>query len=116
MTDILEGVNEKSRRADLFGRLREASKRIAKLEDAATKAERKSNDERVAKMQEIEERIRSSFQRADVDLRSITLMSTEAEFAELIDFLENFEDIMPIAMHRLLAGAKAVTGSEDVAT
>ena len=101
--DVLAGITDKTTKADLLSRLRDAARRLHGQED-----------DRVARMQEIEETVRAKFSGTQVTVKSVTLMSTEEEFSEMIDFLENFTDIMPIAMHRLLAGAKAVTGKSEV--
>jgi len=114
--DILADVTTKTTKAELIDKLRSAVKRLNVMEDEVTKKDRIATDERLQKMQEIEENIRQHFTGATPDLRSITLMSTEDEFTEMIDFLDNFEDIMPVAMHRLLAGARAVTGQSPEAT
>jgi len=102
--DILAGVTEKTTKAELLGKLREAAKRLLARED-----------DRVARMQELEEKVRARFKGVEPDIRSVTLMATPEEFTELNDFLDNFEDIMPMALHRLKAGAKAVTenGGQD---
>lgn len=96
--DILAGITEKSTKAELLSKLREAARRLAGRED-----------DRIARMQELEERVRAKFAGNTPDLRSVTIMGTPEEYTEMVDFLENFEDIMPVAMHRILAGAKSVT-------
>jgi|SRR4051794_26887061 len=101
--DFLEGVNERTTKAVLLDKLREAARWRAGAED-----------DRVKRLQEIEERVRAQFGPSDVELRSVTLKSTPEEFEEMIDFLDNFQDIMPIAMKRLLAGALSVVGRDEV--
>jgi transcriptional/translational regulatory protein YebC/TACO1 len=98
----------------MLKKLRELADLLHKRDTQLADKQAALDDERLAKMQEIEERIRAAFQPRDINLRSVTLMSTEEEFTELIDFLENFEDIMPVAMHRLLLGARAATGATTV--
>ena len=96
--DLLADVTAKTTKAQLLGKLREAVRRLHGRED-----------ERVGRMQELEEKVRARFTGVEPDIRSVTVMCTPEEFVEMSDFLDNFEDIMPMALHRLQAGAKFVT-------
>lgn len=95
--DLLADVNEKTTKAVLIGKLREAVRRLHARED-----------ERVGRMQQLEEEVRAKFTGVEPDIRSITVMCTAQEFTEAADFLDNFQDIMPMALHRMQAGMKAV--------
>ena len=90
---VLEGVTPKTTKADLLDRLRKAAKKIAGFED-----------ERAAKMQEIEEKVRASLK--PVSVKTVMVSSTPDEWTEVVDFLENFEGYLPASLVRLREGAK----------
>ena len=93
MKSLLEGVTPKTTKADLLDRLRKAAKKIAGFED-----------ERAAKMQEIEEKVRASLK--PVSVKTVMVSSTPDEWTEVVDFLENFEGYLPASLVRLREGAK----------
>lgn len=95
MSNLLEGINDKTTRAVLLERLRLAAK-----EQAA------AQDERVKRMQEIEETLRG--QMNPVALRKVIVSATTEEWAETVDFLENFQDYLPSTLARVMEGAKEV--------
>ena len=90
---VLEGVTPKTTKADLLDRLRKAAKKIAGFED-----------ERAAKMQEIEEKVRASLK--PVSVKTVMVSSTPDEWTEVVYFLENFEGYLPASLVRLREGAK----------
>lgn len=90
---VLEGVTEKTTKADLLKRLRQAAKKLAGYED-----------ERVARMQEIEEKVRASLK--PVTLRTVMISSTPEEWQEAVDFLENFDGFLPSWLARVREGAR----------
>jgi hypothetical protein len=90
---VLEGISQKTTKADLLDRLRKAAKAIAGYEDAAAK-----------RMQEIEERVRASLK--PVTLITVMCSSTPEEWKEAVDFLENFEGYLPSSLARIREGAK----------
>jgi hypothetical protein len=92
---ILEGINEKTPKATLLDRLRTAAKSLAGYED-----------ERVRKMQEIEERVRATLK--PVDLRQIIVSSSVEEWQATADFLDEFEGFLPASLARLREGIKQV--------
>lgn len=92
---VLEGINDRTSRADLLKRLREVAKTIVAMED-----------ERIARMQEIEEKVRG--QANVVDLRKVIVSATPQEWRESEEFLSNFEDYLPSTLARVLEGAKEV--------
>ena len=90
---VLEGVTPKTTKDDLLKRLRKAARQIAGYED-----------EKVAKMQEIEEKVRASLK--PVSVKTVMVSSTPDEWTEVVDFLENFEGYLPASLVRLREGAK----------
>jgi hypothetical protein len=90
---VLEGVTTKTTKDDLLKRLRKAAKLIAGYEDA-----------NVAKMQEIEEKVRSSLK--PVTVKTVMCSSTPQEWAEVVDFLDNFDGFLPSSLVRIREGAK----------
>lgn len=101
-TNVLEGITEKSTKAQLLDRLRDAAKRLAGQEDA-----------RVAKLQEIEERVRAKYTATNTDLRQVLCTATKQEWQEIIDFFENFGDVLPPVLKRFNDGAKAAVQFDD---
>lgn len=96
---ILDGITEKTTKADLMGRLRDAAKKLATFED-----------EKAGRLQRIEERVRAKYTGNERDIKQALVSATEQEWIELIDFLENFEDLLPLALVRLHDGAKILVG------
>jgi hypothetical protein len=93
VTDVLEGISQKTTKADLMDRLRKAARRIGVLED-----------ENVKRMQEIEEKVRASLK--PVKLVTVMCSSTPEEWKEAVDFLENFDGYLPSSLARVREGAK----------
>jgi hypothetical protein len=90
---VLEGISTKTTKADLLDRLRKAASKIAGYEDQDAK-----------RMQEIEEKVRASIK--PVTLITVMCSSTPEEWAEAVDFLENFEGFLPSSLARIREGAK----------
>ena len=90
---LLDGITEKTTKSDLLARLREGARTIAALEDT-----------RVARMQEIEEKVRKSLK--PVDLKTVMISSTKQDWQETVDFLDNFDGYLPASLARLREGAK----------
>lgn len=97
---VLDGITQKTTKADLLGRLREAARKIGVYEDEAAK-----------RMQEIEEKVRSALK--PVKLVTVMCSSTPEEWKEAVDFLENFEGYLPSSLARIREGAKEA--SKDAA-
>lgn len=95
---VLEGVTTKTTKADLLSRLRKAAKQIAGYED-----------ENARRMQEIEEKVRSSLK--PVTLKTVMISSTPEEWQEAVDFLENFDGYLPSSLARVREGAKEASKS-----
>lgn len=100
--DILDGVTANSSRAVLYGKLREAARQL--FERA---------DKQVAELQEIEERVRAKYANRNEALVQIIATSTESEWGDAVDFLENFKDMLPVALYRVHDGAKTALGRQD---
>ena len=101
-TDPLEGVDENTPRAELLRRLREAAKERFQAQD-----------DRVAKMQQIEEDVRRRWSGREANLVQIIATSTEEEWGDAIDFLANFDDIIPVALYRVYDGARSALGRDN---
>lgn len=90
---VLEGVTAKTTKDDLLKRLRKAAKLIAGYED-----------ENVARMAEIEEKVRASIK--PVTVKTVMCSSTPEEWNEVVDFLDNFDGYLPSSLVRIREGAK----------
>lgn len=90
---VLEGVTAKTTKDDLLKRLRKAAKLIAGYED-----------ENVARMAEIEEKVRASIK--PVTVKTVMCSSTPEEWSEVVDFLDNFDGYLPSSLVRIREGAK----------
>jgi transcription elongation factor GreA-like protein len=95
MTSLLDDVDERTPRAKLYAKLREAARLLLERED-----------KKVARLQEIEERVRAKYAGRQHDAIQLVVSSTHDEWADVVDFLENFDDLLPIALHRVHEGAK----------
>lgn len=85
---------------------------LAKLREAAAQLFERS-DKKVAELQEIEERVRAKYANRNEALVQIIATSTEAEWSDAVDFLENFKDMLPVALYRVHDGAKTALGRQD---
>lgn len=97
MTDLLDGISEKTTKAVLLDRLRQAARKLAGFED-----------EKVGRLQEIEERVRAKYAGRDNNLKQIMVSSSVEEWKEAVDFLDNFDDLLPPALARMNEGAKVL--------
>lgn len=94
---LLEGITERTTKADMLKRLREGAKKLAGYED-----------QRVARMQEIEEKVRASLK--PVTLKKVIITSTPEEWKDAAAFLEEFEGYLPSALARIQEGAREAAG------
>lgn len=72
---------------------------------------RKSDRQRKATLQQIEDRLRAkSGAVAEIDLRQVIVSATEDEWKESIQFLEEFEteDLLPLSLQRLAIGGRTL--------
>lgn len=100
-SSILEGVDENTPRSELLKRLRAAADDLFKRDDA-----------RVSRMQEIEEDVRRRWSGREANLVQIIATSTEEEWGDAVDFLANFDDIIPVALFRVYDGARSALGRD----
>lgn len=93
-SDVLEGVSEKSTKAELMTKLNE-------LADKVRGYERK----RTGKLGEIEKRVRAKYTPGDIpELHNVVFASTLVEVKETKAFLDEFDDVLPLALARLRQG------------
>lgn len=99
--DPLDGVNTKTGKDELMERLRKASAWIRRHENGQKK-----------QLAEVEERLRAKGQASgDPErLKQAIISSTEEEWTELIEFLEEFEDLAPILAQRIIIGGRMLLG------
>ncbi len=97
MTEVLEGVTAKTTKDELLKRLRSAARKLAGYED-----------ERVKRMQEIEEKVRASLK--PVTLKTVMCTSTPDEWRAAAEFLGEFEGYLPSALARIQEGAREASG------
>jgi hypothetical protein len=98
VTDLLEGVDESTPRNVLLARLRDAAGLLFQRQDA-----------KVARLQEIEERVRRDFAGTQANLIQVLATASDQEWREAVDFLANFEGLLPVALLRLYDGVKTAT-------
>lgn len=102
--DPMEGVSTKTTKEELMDRLRRAGVAL-----------RKNDRQRKAALQEVEDRIRAKGLPPAADLQQVIVTATEEEWKESIDFLEEFDDLLPIPLQRLVVGGHALQGQIDAA-
>lgn len=102
MSSILEGVDENTPRHEMLKRLREAAGKLHARED-----------ERLGKLQAIEERVRSQYAGTQQPLIQVIATASESEWGTAVDFLDNFEGYLPVALVRLHDGVKGALGRTD---
>ncbi len=101
MSEVLEGITPKTTKADLMDRLRKAARRLAGYED-----------ENVARMQAIEEKVRRSAR--VYDLRQVVVSSTNEEWKETLEFLNEFEECLPPSLARFRDGVHVLVQEEGI--
>lgn len=103
--ELMTGISSKTTKEELTSRLR-------KMATLARKGER----EKMTRLQEIEERLRSQMQDApDYELRQVIVNGTMQEWAEMEMFLSEFHEpdkpsLLPPSLQRLLIGARVMLG------
>ncbi len=102
-TDPLEGISEKSTKSEMLRRMNELADLV-----------RGHEKQRTGKLAEIEDRVRAKYKPGDVpELHNVILSATIEEWADAIDFLENFEDLLPTALARVRQGGRLLLGPKD---
>lgn len=97
--DPMEGVTTKTTKEELMERLRKAAAAL-----------RKTDRSQKAVLQEIEDRLRAKGAINTADLRQVIVSATDQEWNESIEFLEEFEDILPVPLKRLVIGGRVLLG------
>ncbi len=102
-TDPLEGISEKSTKAEMLTALNKLADKL-----------RSHEKQRTGRLAEIEDRVRTKYRPGDVpELHNVILVATIEEWADAIDFLENFEDLLPVALSRVRQGGRILLGPKD---
>lgn len=100
--DPLEGISDKSTKADMLKRLNEVADRLRGIEK-----------ERTGRLGEIEARVRAKYKPGEVPaLHNVVFTGTDAEMKEAVVFLEEFEDVLPTALQRLRQGGRELLDQE----
>lgn len=99
---LLGGLNEKSRRSDLFSKIRELAGMI-----------HQQDDQRLGRLQQIENDVRAKYEGTAQPLAQLHVSNTHEEWDDVIDFLDNFEDMLPHGLTRVLEGARAIRQHDD---
>lgn len=103
--DPLEGVSTKTTKEELMNRLREAAAKL-RIADRTQKA----------KLQEIEDRLRAkSAGTAPEALRQVIVSATTEEWVTSVEFLEEFGDLLPPPLARLVIGGRVLLGQVEAA-
>lgn len=102
--DPLEGVTAKTTKEDLMDRLRKAAAALRK-DDRTNKAS----------LAAIESRLRAKGTYAQNELKQVICSATEAEWKESVEFLEEFADLLPAALQRLVTGGRVLIEHQHAA-
>lgn len=102
--DPMEGVTTKTTKEELMERLRNAAAAL-----------RRNDRKQKAALQEIEDRIRAKGVRTPEMLKQVIVSATEDEWKESIEFLEEFDDLLPVPLQRLVVGGHVLLGQHEAA-
>src|SRR5258707_1170151 len=91
--DPMDGVSTKTTKEDMMDRLRKAAAAL-----------RRNDRSQKAALQEVEDRIRAKGAPAQEELRQVIVSATADEWKESIEFLEEFDDLLPVPLQRLVVG------------
>lgn len=104
----LEGVSEKSTKAELWSKLTSIGSELTRAERKLQKAEEARQKETADALQTIEERIRNSKAKTSpTNVMNVIVTTTPEELKETHEFFEDFKDLhdhLPIAVQRLIVG------------
>lgn len=97
--DVMEGLNTRTTKGELMDRLERASGIINRL-----------RGKEVKRTAMIEERVRAKWsgKGSAQPLFQLLVQGTETEVQEAVEFLADFEDIVPHFLQRVQSGAKAL--------
>jgi hypothetical protein len=105
--DPLEGVTPKTTKEELMGRLKDAAAAI-----------RKGDRQHKADLQAVEDRIRAKYAGTAHEhevLRQVIISATTEEWKESVEFLEEFTDLLPVPLQRLVMGGRVLLGTHEAA-
>lgn len=102
--DILDGITAKTTKEELMSRLRSAATML-----------RKGDRAKQTKLAEIEERLRNMNQSSAIELRQVIVSAPDSDWDETIKFLEEFDDLLPTPLQRILIGGRVLLEHENVA-
>lgn len=97
--DLLDGITDRSTKPELMERLRDGAALL-----------RRSDRQRKARVQEIEDRIRAKGTVNTAVLQQVIVSASDEEWKEAIEFLEEFDDLLPISLQRLVLGGRTLLG------
>lgn len=97
--DPLDGVTTKSTKDELMERLRKAAAAL-----------RRQDRESKSQLQQIEDRIRAKGAVKPETLKQAIVSATEDEWVAAVEFLEEFDDLLPTALQRLVIGGQVLLG------
>lgn len=98
-TPTIDDIGPTSSREVLFSKIRELWGAFSKQQD-----------ERLAVFAKKEAEIRRKYAGRQENLIAITATSTDAEWREVVDFLENWEEEMPVGLWRIYDGGRIALG------
>lgn len=104
VNDPLEGVTTKTTKEELMSRLKDAGALLRRL-DRSGKAD----------LQAIEDRLRAKGTKPHDDLKQVIVSATEQEWKESVEFLEEFADLLPTPLQRLVIGGRVLLGQHEAA-
>src|SRR5690349_2766038 len=93
--DPTYGITDTTSREELLERLRKAATAL-----------RVGDRQKKARLQEIEDRLRAKGAANGADQLRVIATGSEAEWTEAIEFLEEFDDLLPPMLSRLVVGGR----------
>lgn len=104
--DPLEGVTTKTTKDELMEILRKTAALL-----------RRGENQKKKRLAEIEDRITKKREAAGTttqELRQAIFSMSDPEWTETIEFLEEFEDLAPVGVQRLIVGGRVLLGQIPV--
>jgi hypothetical protein len=99
VTGLLDDIDERTPRAKLYAKLRELAAIVSK-----------KDDEKLKRFQKLEEDVRRRYAGKQLNLVQVIATSTDEEWGDAVDFMENFDDVLPVALFRVYDGARSALG------
>jgi hypothetical protein len=98
----LEGIDNKTTKAELLDRLKSLADKLHAGDGGTT-----------TRLAEVEKRVRAKRSGTDHDLRTVMITASPAEWREVEDFLDDFEDLLPVGLARIHEGSRQVKRDTD---